>query len=203
MLRKKLCLGLLVCLITTFYSTAQQETLMFDILHKDRKIGELHATKNIDDSLTTYTSNTEISTKIITSINVLYSYHVVYKNNKLKEAKTLIKVNDKIRTQAHTIYRDGAYYFSEKENNSQRLDTKKISYSTVKLMFEEPKNVTSLFAEEHGNFHKLDYVTQHTYKKTIPGESRKENTYTYKKGTLVKGILDVGIISFELQKATP
>ncbi|MGO3707917.1 MAG: DUF6134 family protein [Mesonia hippocampi] len=202
MLREKLCLVLFIFLAHVFTSTAQQKTLLFDILHKDKKIGKLHATKNVNDSLITYTSNTEISTKIITSINVLYSYLVVYKDHKLQEAKTLIKVNDKIRTQTHTLYRDGVYYFSEKENNSQRLDAKKITYSTVKLMFEEPKNITSLFAEEHGNFHKLAPTALHAYKKTIPGESRKENTYIYKNGTLAKGILDVGIISFELQKAT-
>ncbi|TXE16091.1 hypothetical protein ES692_14340 [Psychroserpens burtonensis] len=71
-----------------------------------------------------------------------------------------------------------------------------ILYSNIQLYFKEPKNVSTCFSRQDGNFNTIIAMGNHTFKKI---ESKvRENIYDYKMDDLKKATIDSGIIKFEI-----
>ncbi|MDR6301549.1 DUF6134 family protein [Mesonia maritima] len=181
------------CSISTLLG--QEEKYRFNILHREKIIGELVAKKEVLEDKIIYSNRTEISTRIIAKIEVDYTYKVVYTNNSLAHAFALILLNDREKTNAYTEKTKTGYIFYEDDEAQHKIDSP-ITYSTVNLMFEEPLTITKVYAEEHGEFHQLKKVAKNIYEKT--NSKGKTSLYKYKNGKLVEAEIDAGIISFKI-----
>ncbi|WP_055436893.1 DUF6134 family protein [Lacinutrix algicola] len=181
-------------------SKTSVETLYFDIIHKDKVIGSLKATKTIKDSTTFYKSSTTIETRIIKEIRVNYKYDVTFKNNLLETSNVDITVNEKPHAKTDTK-KKGTDYKIVKNENEVEIVKDAISFATVQLYFKEPKNVDSCYSEQDGSFNTIKALGNHSYKKT--NSKGRENIYYYKKGALKNATIDGGLITFEIVTRKP
>ncbi|MDO6596124.1 hypothetical protein Q4512_04300 [Oceanihabitans sp. 2_MG-2023] len=168
--------------------------LNFDIILKDKVVGELQASRSNKDSEIHYKSITNIKTRFITEINVDYKYNVVFNDNSLKKADVIITVNNK--THAETTTKWLGNHYSIIENEKAKVFNASIDYSTILMYFEEPKGVSHCFSEEDGTLNIIKSLGNHTYKKI--NSKGKENIYYYKNGKLTKAEIDGGLINFQM-----
>jgi hypothetical protein len=192
---KKTLLLVIVFIFNSFFLQAQEEKYVYKIIHKGKEIGTLYAKKEQLGDKIIYSNRTEIDTRIITKIEVDYNYKVVYKNNLLSHAYVLILFNGKEKTNTYTDRSNNQYIYYE-DDDVKNIISKKITYSTVNLMFEEPLGINEVYAEEHGEFHAMECIAPNTYKKTI--NRSKSSVYKYKNGKLLEAEVDAGLITFQI-----
>ena len=184
-------------LIFPILSSGQAQKLVFELVYKDKNLGKLTARHYKKGDTLFYISNTSIKTRIITPLNVEYTYLVKKDLNKqLLFAEVTIVVNGKTRTHSFTRKKENTYIFTD-SNKSHKIN-RAINYSSVQLLFEEPAGVKEIYSEEQGKFLTLRQESRHKYIKS----SKNDSEYHYVNGNLHKAVLDIGIISFEVLKAT-
>ena len=176
-------------------SHTSEEKIIFDVIRNEKVIGNLKATKSIKDSKTYYKSSTSINAKIIKEIRVNYKYDVIFDSESLKQSNVNITVNEKSHAKTITEW-DNTNYQVIKNGKNEATITNAISYATVQLYFEEPKNITTCYSEQNGNFNTIIAMGDHVYKKV--NASNNENLYYYKNGLLTKATIDAGLIQFEI-----
>ncbi len=200
-MRLKVVLSLFL-LFTSFHSfsqiSAQVEQYGFNIIHSDKQIGTLIATKASDGLKTTYSDKTELQTHLFTKINVDFSYDVEYRANTFVNSTVLIHVNGHEHTKASTKKNNKTYQFFKDDDDEIDIKTP-IKYSSVRLLFDEPVGIGSVFSEEDGSFHVLEELGDHIYQKTSP--KGHKNKYHYEAGRLKKAEIHAGVISFDIEPA--
>ena len=190
-MRKIICTILLLTLVMNV--NAQNETLFFDVIHKGENIGSLKTEKSTDGNNVHYVSSTIIEFHMFTTIEIIFNYDVSYQNNVMSKSAVKVKVHGHLKTDVKTEKVGGQYvYYSDGEIQSRMSG--EIVHSLERMFFEEPVNVSKVYAEEHGVFHDLKRVRDHVYLKTTP--EGRESTYYYKNGKLQKSDIDAGLISF-------
>lgn len=192
---------LLVLLVTLICApltlSAQQEKREFSLIQDKKIIGVAIATRTIDGTETTYSDDTNIEIHMVVKVKVSYGYDEVYVDGDLSKAAVLILVHGHEHTNASTFKSKDIYSF-KLDNDAPVKITEPIDYSTVQLLFEEPKGYSKVYSAEHGNFHKLKKTGEHTYLKT--SHEGHENTYYYKDGHLQKAEINAGMISLTMLK---
>ena len=174
---------------------AQIENLEFDIVHNGKSLGTLKASKHIEGAKKIYTSHTDIAYHLLVSINVIYDFHVEYKDADLIEATAHIVVRGTDKTKVKTIKSVGSYaYYSN--GKIEKTIKSPLKHSVVQLLFEEPIGIKKIYAEEHGEFHSIKKIEQHNYLKTAPNGHK--STYYYENGVLQKSDIDSGVIKFSI-----
>ncbi|QCE43473.1 hypothetical protein E9099_03205 [Psychroserpens sp. NJDZ02] len=172
-----------------------EEKILFDVIRNEKVIGSLKATKTIKDSKTYYKSSTSINAKIIKEIRVNYKYNVIFDSDLLEQSNVNITVNEKSHAKTITEWDDNAYQVV-KNGKDEATITNAISYATVQLYFEEPKNITKCYSEQNGNYNTIIAMGNHVYKKV--NASNNANLYYYENGLLTKATIDGGLVKFEI-----
>ncbi|WP_405414629.1 DUF6134 family protein [Maribacter sp. Asnod1-A12] len=193
-------IGSVVVFLGLFSSTTNdvrpiKSTLVFDIISKNKIIGDLKATKIIKDSKVHYKCITSINTRIIKEIQVNYEYDVTFENNKLKKANVLIDINDKPYADILTKW-EIAYYQISKNDKNELVVEEDIKYATILLYFVEPVNIERCYSEQDGSFNTIIPLGNHSYKKI--NSKNHENIYYYKYGFLERAEINGGIVKFEI-----
>ncbi|MDO6492273.1 MULTISPECIES: DUF6134 family protein [unclassified Cellulophaga] len=191
---KNIALVLFFCglLINT---KADTTVLNFNILHKNKVVGSLVATKVINGDIISYHSFTQIQTKIITTVDLKYDYNVTFNSDKLFNSNVNILLNGKSLAETSTLFRNGEYLVTKNKKVLKLQDS--IVYSTVLLYFKEPINVKECYSEQDGSFNTLVSLGNHKYKKI--NSKGNENVYVYKNGVLYEATIDGGLINFVIQ----
>ncbi|PNQ73079.1 hypothetical protein C1T31_08800 [Hanstruepera neustonica] len=190
----------LLCLLlvsSVWIANSQTTTRNFEVLHDSRHLGTLHATKTVTGDQVVYTSHTEIAYQLMVNIEVTYDYDVTFVKGELQEAKAHITVRGNDKTKVNTVKKGSGYEFYS-EGELVKTIKGSITHSIIQLLFDEPIGVTRIYAEEHGEYHELRELADHTYLKTAP--SGKKNTYFYRNGELYKSDVNAGIIKFSIVK---
>ncbi|WKB80659.1 hypothetical protein QYR09_12980 [Cellulophaga lytica] len=169
--------------------------LHFNILHKNKIVGSLVTTKTIDDNVINYHSFTHIQTKIITTINVKYTYNVAFKNKELNKADVSIMLNNKVYAETNTERNNKEYKITK--NKKISTFNEPITFTTVQLYFTEPLHITTCYSEQDAVMNTLVYLGNHKYKKV--NAKGNENIYTYKNGILYEASIDGGLINFTMK----
>lgn len=194
-MKKTLYLFLALSISILSNSLAQNKTLSFNVIHSGKPLGTLDAKRVIDGDKTTYSSHTDIEYHMMMTINIIYDYNVVYENDALNNATVHITVRGHEKTNVKTE-KDGSGYAYYSDGDKEKSINGTIKFSIEKLFFEEPIGITKVYAEEHGEYHTLKKIAEHTYLKTAP--SGHKNTYYYKDGVLQKSDVDAGVIEFSI-----
>ncbi|PKB44787.1 hypothetical protein AX016_3009 [Cellulophaga sp. RHA19] len=174
---------------------ADTTVLNFNILHKNKVVGSLVATKVINGDIISYHSFTQIQTKIITTVDLKYDYNVTFNSDKLFKSNVSILLNGKSLAETSTLFRNGEYLVNKNKKVLKLQDS--IVYSTVLLYFKEPINVKECYSEQDGSFNTLVSLGNHKYKKI--NSKGNENVYVYKNGVLYEATIDGGLINFVIQ----
>lgn len=177
------------------FGQAQTEDNKFNVIHQGKLLGTLDAAKTINGNSINYQSNTNIEYHLMIAITILYKYNVTYIDHVLNEAKAHIVVRGKDKTKVRTVKKNNNYEFYSNEEVIKTLKSP-IKHSIIQLVFEEPIGVSKVYAEEHGEFHTIKKIADHTYLKTAPNGHKSK--YFYKNGVLQKSDIDAGIIKFSI-----
>ncbi|WP_458626059.1 DUF6134 family protein [Winogradskyella sp. PC D3.3] len=176
--------------------SSSEDQLYFDIvLHNNKVIGSLKATKSKQKERTHYYSFTKIKTRLIKEIQVDYEYDVMFENAQLKEADVAITVNEKPHAKTNTT-RENDYYRVEINEEDEKTVNEAISYATIQLYFKEPINIRRCYSEQDGSFNTIMPLGNHRYKKV--NSKGKENIYHYKNGILKSATIDGGLVKFKM-----
>ena len=188
---------ILLLFLMNFWSNSKlsKDKIYFDIIHNEKVIGNLIATRTITDSKIQYQSYTTIKTKIIKDIQVNYKYDVIFEAELLEKSNVNITVNENPHAQTVTEWEDDSYQVVKNGKNKNTINDS-ISYSTVQMYFKEPVNINTCYSEQNGSFNTIIAMGNHTYKKI--NAKGNENTYYYDKGILKKATIDGGLIKFEI-----
>lgn len=175
-------------------SDTKDSSLYYDIIVRNKVVGSLKASQITKGPKTTYRSFTSIKSHIIKDITVNYKYEVTFVNLLLQKADGHISVNEKPHAETSTIWNNSGYKIVKDQEESSLNDA--IEYATILLYFKEPTDVHNCYSEQDGTMNTIVSLGNHSYKKI--NSKGKENTYYYKNGILRKGIIDGGVVSFEM-----
>ncbi|WP_189358971.1 DUF6134 family protein [Algibacter mikhailovii] len=185
-----LYLFLLCCTVSS-----QTQFHSFNVIHRGNLLGTLEASKTTNEGEINYQSHTEIEFNLLIEVPLVYNYNVTFIDGLLKDAKAHITLRGKDKTKVRTVKEDNRYWFYSNEKLKKEIYTP-INNSVIQLVLEEPINVRTIYAEEHGDFHNLEKIGEHIYLKIAPNGS--ESKYYYKNGLLQKSEVDTGIIKFTI-----
>jgi len=188
---------ILLIFLINFWSDSKlsKDNIYFDIVHNEKVIGNLKATRTITDSKIHYQSSTTIKTKIIKDIRVNYKYDVTFKAEVLEKSNVNITVNENPHAKTVTEWEDDSYQVI-KNGKNENIINDSITYSTVQMYFKEPININTCYSEQNGSFNTIIAMGNHTYKKI--NAKGNENIYYYNLGILKKATIDGGLITFEI-----
>lgn len=179
----------------------QTNTLNFEVIHDGKPLGTLDAAKTTEGQIVIYKSQTKINYHLVVPINIDYSYHVSYNDNELREAKAVIIVNGNEKTNTKTIMTSTGYNFYSGNELRNNVPEPIINHSVIQMLFKEPIGLTKIYSEEHGDFHTLKRINEHTYEKTT--SKGRKSTYYYENGELKKTVTDAGVIKFSIIRKRP
>lgn len=176
------------------------QEMIFDVWVGGRKTGELILNKVEKDDSTIYTSKTALTINIFGEINVIYDLTSIYKDSLLISSSVKTYKNYRLNSSASvTKSTDG--YLIEKDGEEAYTYGKLISYSGVKLFFEEPVDQYLLFSEIDGKEKIIEHTGRHTYRVKSPMASNT-SYYTYNEsGELEEIIIDHTIIKFKIKRS--
>ncbi|MCC6726631.1 MAG: hypothetical protein IT258_19170 [Saprospiraceae bacterium] len=188
-------LFVLYFLLAKRFSTSETETKRYTVLYKDKTVGELTASRTIDDGVTTYRNTTTITAKVVTEMQVKFNIQSSYKGKHFEWSKVDITRNGKPYATASTKRVGNGYHFY-KDGQLYATITGNIVYSAARMMFEEPKGILNAFSEENGVFDAIEKTGKSTYKKL---NSRGKNSiYRYQNGALCSMTMDLGLAEMEM-----
>lgn len=182
-------------LLFGWFSVANEEVVLFDVILDDEVVGEVKAVKTTTGTQTTYHSFTHIETRLITSVEVEYSTRAVYDGQVLNEAEVSLEVNGKTFTDTHTKLVDDTYRFYKNGKLKKTLD-KPIRYSSIQLIFEEPAQITAAYSEDSGGFYTIEQTEKNIYEKI--NSRGKKSIYQYQNQALKSIEVDAGLVKFEM-----
>ena len=183
-------------LMLGWFSPAKEEVILFDVILRNKVVGELKAVKTSTENRTTYHSFTNIKTSLIAKLEVDFTTRVVYQTGVMQEAKADVAVNGKAFTDTYTKLVDGKYHFFKSGKLKKTLDDP-IEYSSIQLIFEEPANVSSAYSEESGDFFTIEKTGRNVYEKI--NSSGRKSIYEYQNRALKSIDLDAGLLKFEME----
>jgi len=185
----------LFMILFSFSDSTKMETITFEVVMRNKIVGELIASKEQKKELTIFKSKTQIKTQLLKEINVLYDYTATFSKKKMIHSTADINVNGKAHEKTLTKWNDKNYDITFLKKKKKSVG-ESIVYSSLKLLFDEPNQVRQSFSEKDGEFHKLELFENNIYKKT--NSKGRVNKYFYKDGQLEKAEVNAGIIKFQL-----
>ena len=185
-----------IALFWCYVLVGQTETTHFQIIHDGKPLGTLDATKTTNGDIVIYESQTKIKYHLVVSIDIDYRYYVSFNNGELREAKAHITVKGNTKTDTKTVVTNTGYNFYSDNELQRNIPESSIKHCIVQMLFDEPVGLTKIYSEEHGNFHTLKKIDNHTYVKTTT--SGHKSTYHYQNGELQRTDTDAGIIKFSI-----
>jgi len=171
------------------------EAVTFDIVHNEKVLGELNATKSAIDNRTLYESQTVIGTRLIKKIEVRHELQVEFKSDLLEMAKVVTTVNGKPHATVKTK-RVGSTYQFYKNGKLCKTFSGSIGYSAIMMLFDDPQGIGEAYSEGAEKFCAIVPAGHCTYQK-VNSKGRK-NKYSYKNKDLQSIVVDAGWISFDM-----
>lgn len=176
------------------------QTKIYKVYKGDSEIGQLAAVKVTEGNgqKTHYQITSELTVKIIISINSYYTSQVTYVNDVLNSANAKELRNDDIKRKTTTEATSNGYNVKTvKEALSIEGD---ITFSDCLLQFIEPIGISKIYSESLGTFATIKEIDKHKYLLTSSNGDKSE--YQYQNGECVyfKYLHPLASIEFRLQQ---
>lgn len=150
--------------------TQAQELVYEGFLHGE-KVGELIATREVNDEMTKITLDTRIEAHMLVKIVVEMNSESVYRDLALVEASSVAKANGHLKSSVITIKKDNGYQIDINGEMSQ-ISHKSLVGADI-FYFEEPTQIQSIYALASGEMLKVvksrenEYFFEHDGKKEL------------------------------------
>ncbi len=195
----RITLLLIVILLTgIFAQLAAQEVHDYEITLAGFNIGEMQATKIQKGDTTFFLLKSEVSFWLFGRINLDYVTEVKYVGDTFISSKVQSKSNR--GNFLSRIWWDGDLYqiranSYKYENNDQLAQA--ITYSAVKLFYEEPKGISKMMAENYGKFASVERTGEGQYTTLVEGN---KNRYWYENGNMQRVSMQSPIKNYIIQR---
>lgn len=201
-LRKTMRYLLLILIIPCFASFAppsetQVHKLHYAILQDGKRIGEIKASRTLQDNQIFYDVATQMTVKIVMKQDIKYNSYVSYQNGILNKSVSKSYLNGKLHSTCNTLWK-GNKYEIRKDKDASSL-SRQITYSGVMLYFKEPHSVSLIYSEMNGVDNRINKVSDHQYLLT-DSKSKKVNRYWYKNGILDHAYINHTLMDIEVQR---
>jgi hypothetical protein len=190
--------GVTVFFLTFSLLCQAEERREFDILVAGIKIGELSASKIIQDSITSYSITSTVNFWFFVRVKADYSINSHYKNGKL--ISSFVETRSSKGDFKSSVVWEENHYNVKVDTYQYKKDTilfSPIHFNVARLYFEEPDKVESLLADNYGQLVPSRKVEASVYQVTVIGNA---NRYYYKVGEMEKAIMRNRIKDFEIRR---
>ncbi|MDB4291806.1 hypothetical protein N9954_00245 [Maribacter sp.] len=181
--------------IVGFLVNAQEQKLVYDLSVADNSIGTLTTTKTQNANATVYTTTSDVTVHIFGETKITTALNVTYLNNVLQSSNYKIEKNGMPNDESTTTLKNSVYTITHNGKTSEINIP--ITYSTINLYFEEPKNIEKVFAELEGITKNITNIGASDYQLTDPG-NHHTNKYSYDKVKLKEAVISHELFNFKL-----
>ena len=195
-MKLKACIFLLLTLpLGSWIPIPKLNTLKYDILISDNKVGELRAIKNERSGWSTYSIQTNLSFRVFEPYDINYQLSSSYKGTVMMETSMKNIVNGTVENNVHLKW-DGTKYNGY--NNNEKISIlQKIYHSTARLYFHEPVGVDKVFSEKFVVFQALKANRKNEYILNL--EDGNKSKYTYLKGICTEISTNKGLFKITIK----
>ncbi len=166
--------------ILLFSLSIHGQQVEFTINIGSKEIGEITANKELIQNREVYKVVSDATFRIIWKYHRTSEMTVIYINDTLESSVSINKMNDDVKALSKFWKDDNGYKCHHQDKIE--MEENPVLFSTVKLYFQEPVNVDSVYSETFLEMSYLEDLGDHQYKLFLPGN--RKNTYRYDNGIL-------------------
>ena len=172
------------------------DTKYFDIKLAGLKIGELKATRTINDTITVYTLESDVSFWLFVSVQVHHCSETVYYGEKLFSSISTSKTT-KGNFTSTIVWKGGHYQVNVDSYKFQNSDPihEAVDCSIARFYFDEPINTRKTLADGYGILASVKQVKPGTYE--VDGLGNK-NKYFYEQGVFKSASMHSKVKNYEV-----
>ena len=161
-----------------------KQTEVFHLLRNGKKIGEVTTTRVVSGNEITYSLQTKVQVKILLTINVIIDYQNVYDNtNTLSISNYVQEVNGLRNKDTQITSHKGSYLVLNHGNQVDKI-SHPISFTTLRLYFDEPRKTMEIFSENQMKNVLIKKVNANSYELTQ--SNGRKASYQYEEGHLAR-----------------
>lgn len=174
-MKTKVHFPLLLVVFISFQSVFQQKALGQELIYegfmRGQKVGELIATREVNDEMTKITLDMRIEAHMLVKIVVEMNSESVYRNLTLVEASSVAKANGHLKSSVITVKKDNGYQV-DINGDMSKIPNKSLVGADI-FYFEEPNQLEKIYALASGEMLEVvksrenEYFFEHDGKKEL------------------------------------
>ena len=178
-LKVKYLVPLLLMSFNVYDGGNVNESLSFDIVNKEKSIGQVSINKQTDGTITTYVIKSSVEARFLMKFKA-YGYETsIYENDTLVYSSIYRKINNRVKVDQVVEYKEGNYYL----NNNRKVELNKpeiIQCNIVQLFFNEPIGITKVYCDKQQRFLRIKSLGGGKYK--VQFNKGSYNVFYYQDG---------------------
>lgn len=189
---------ILLCMTGGISQVSAQEVHDYEITLAGFTIGEMQATKTQVGDTTLFRLDSKVSFWLFGTIHVDYVTEVKYVGEKFISSR--VQSNSNRGNFLSRIWWEKDLYQIQAnsykyEHNGQVAEP--ITYSAVKLFYEEPKGISKMMAENYGKFASVEETGDGQYTTLVEGN---KNRYWYENGNMQRVSMQSPVKNYVIQR---
>lgn len=166
------------------HEKSETETIKFEVILNNNKIGKLVLEESKKDSINSYTLTSAVKLKFPISIKIEEKISERYKNKKLISSQHFRIVNGNYQANNHLIFTKNQYKTIDSLSNKTGIIKTAINWSVLLVYFNEPKKVSKLYSHNYRKMLKISTKGNQIYHLHLP--NGKVSKFYYKNNKLLK-----------------
>lgn len=172
--------------------------LKYKVKQDGKDIGDVKATRVIQDGKVIYEVQTNINIKMLGTQKISYYSKATYQNGVLLNSVARSYLNNREHHSCFTTLKNNRYYEVKREDQTRTLQ-RVVKYSGSALYFSEPSGIQLVFSEMSGQDNLVRKAGEGHYLLS-DAKSKKQNRYWYRGGILEKAAIKHSFVDLEIQR---
>lgn len=168
---------LLIAIFACTIGLLKAQTVNLDVIMKDKKIGEITASKTTKGKVANATLSSKVNVTMLFQVNVESTIASEYKDGKLVKTDAARVSNIKTENRKSSITWDGKQYNISKDGSEPTTQTGPAAVCVLDLYLKEPVGITQAFSELGGIYMPVTSLGDHRYQLKI--NDSKTDTWVY------------------------
>ena len=170
---------LLISFNANYEGINSEENLRFDIIKKEKVLGFIDIKKITEDQTTTFKIKSEVNAKVLVNFKASSEETYIYNTDTLVYSAIYRTVNKRVQVDQSIKLNNGKYHLTDKKR-TELLDLEAIKCNLVRLFFDEPVNVKSVYCDKLNTYVRIIRMSPDIYKVVFPNKSY--NLFYYQDG---------------------
>lgn len=180
----------------SFSLLSQDQTLRYDVVYKEDKIGNMQVNENRSDGIVNLKMVSNVRMHMIFAIKMYTEEASSFKDGKLIYSSVYRRVNGKEKANKQTRA-VGDNYQTLSEGNVDMVNNKAIGFNIHSLYFREPLNLKTVYSDNFLQLLPIKKIDDHCYKVELPDGNY--NYYFYKNGICNKVEVHTSMVTVEMR----